>query len=332
MKDLLYSEPYRFSFFQAVRLLERTSPGKEGVGRAVRPGNEIVRFRSHPSLAFPPSEIVDLKAPPPGQEDRPPEMTVNFIGLTGPQGVLPHPYTELVRERISHKDTALWSFLDIFNHRFASLFYRAWEKYRFPIAYERQGEDAFTEYLFDLIGMGTPGLRGRMAVERPGAPPLRRAHRPEAALGRGDRLDPPRLLPGPRGDRPVPGAVVSARAGERHDARAGELRARADGRGGLIGLRVPVEVPGEAGPAHAGPVRLLPPRRAGLEARSPTSSRYLAGLEFDYDVQLVLRKEDVPPCSLDSKSALPPMLGWTTWVTSETPRKDADEVVLPVDN
>ena len=61
-------------------------------------------------------------------------------------------------------------------------------------------------------------------------------------------------------------------------------------------------------------------------------TRYLAGLEFDYDIQLVLRKEDVPPCSLDSKSALPPMLGWTTWVTSETPRKDADEVVLPVDN
>ncbi|HYN42839.1 MAG TPA: type VI secretion system baseplate subunit TssG, partial [Thermoanaerobaculia bacterium] len=60
--------------------------------------------------------------------------------------------------------------------------------------------------------------------------------------------------------------------------------------------------------------------------------RYLAGLEFDYDIQLVLRKEDVPPCSFDSKSVLPPMLGWTTWVTSETPRKDADEVVLPVDN
>ena len=60
--------------------------------------------------------------------------------------------------------------------------------------------------------------------------------------------------------------------------------------------------------------------------------RYLAGLEFDYDVQLVLRKEDVPPCSLDSKSPLPPMLGWTTWITSETPRKDADDVVLPVDN
>ena len=60
--------------------------------------------------------------------------------------------------------------------------------------------------------------------------------------------------------------------------------------------------------------------------------RYLCGIEFDFDVQRVLRRADVPPCSLDSKSPLPPRLGWTTWVTSETPRKDADDVVLPVDN
>ncbi|MBK9968563.1 MAG: type VI secretion system baseplate subunit TssG [Holophagales bacterium] len=267
MKDLLYSEPYRFSFFQAVRLLERTSPGKEGVGRAVRPGNEIVRFRSHPSLAFPPSEIVELKAPPPGQEDRPPEMTINFIGLTGPQAVLPYPYTELVRERISHKDTALWAFLDIFNHRFASLFYRAWEKYRFPIAYERQNEDAFTEYLFDLIGMGTPGLRGRMAVNDQ-ALLLYAGHlaqKPHSASSIASIL---------RDYFRVPADIVQFQgqwfpleAGERHDARAGELRARPDGRGGLLGFRVPVEVPGEAGSAHAGAVRLLPPRRPGLEAR-----------------------------------------------------------------
>ena len=34
------------------------------------------------------------------------------------------------------KDYALRDFLDIFNHRALSLFYRAWQKYRFPFAYE----------------------------------------------------------------------------------------------------------------------------------------------------------------------------------------------------
>ena len=58
----------------------------------------------------------------------------------------------------------MWSFLDIYTHRSVSLFYRAWEKYRFPVQYER-GNDSFTEYLFDFAGFGTNGLRNRQAVE-----------------------------------------------------------------------------------------------------------------------------------------------------------------------
>lgn len=331
MKDLLYSEPQRFAFFQAVRLLERLSPAREGLGRAVRPGNEVVRIRSHPSLTFPASEIVDLKAPPPGQDDRPPEMTVNFIGLTGPQGVLPHTYTELLRERVWYKDTALWSFFDIFNHRIASLFYRAWEKYRFPIAYERSGEDAFTEYVFDLIGMGTPALRGRMAV------------RDQALL----------LYAGLIAQRPHSAGAIAAVLRDYFGAPAEVVQ--------FLGQWFPLEEGnvtklGEANSelgrtvvagssvfvsqskfrVRMGPLTFVQfvsflPRGPAFPALTDLV-RFLAGLEFDYDVQLVLRKEEVPPCSLDSKAALPPMLGWTTWVTSETPRRDADEVVLPVDN
>ena len=50
-------------------------------------------------------------------------------------GVLPYSYTELILERKRAKDHTLESFLDIFNHRAISLFYRGWEKYRFPVAY-----------------------------------------------------------------------------------------------------------------------------------------------------------------------------------------------------
>ena len=332
MKETLYSEPYRFAFFQAVRLLERISPpGREGVGRAVRPRNEIVRFRSNPSLAFPASEIVELKPPPADQADRPPEMTVNFIGLTGPQGVLPHPYTELLRERASYKDTALWSFFDIFNHRFVSLFYRAWEKYRFPIAYERQGEDAFTEYLFDLIGMGTAGLRGRMAV-RDQALLLYAglvAQRPHSASATAAVL---------RDYFQVPAEVVQF-LGQwfpleaENVTRLGEANAEL-GRTLVAGSSVFVSQ--SKFRVRLGPLTLT--RFVSFLPVGPAWKpltelvRYMVGLEFDYDVQLVLRKEEVPPCSLDSRSPLPPMLGWTTWITSETPRKDADEVILPVDN
>ena len=39
-----------------------------------------------------------------------------------------------------------------------SLFYQAWEKYRFTIAYEHGERDRFSHHLLDLIGLGTKGL------------------------------------------------------------------------------------------------------------------------------------------------------------------------------
>ena len=58
-------------------------------------------------------------------------------GCSGPSGMLPLYYSELIRERLRAKDTTMAAFFNIFNHRMISLFYQAWEKYRFTIAYER---------------------------------------------------------------------------------------------------------------------------------------------------------------------------------------------------
>ena len=67
-----------------------------------------------------------------------PVMVVNFMGLTGPAGVLPLYYTELIaRAHPRRKIATLLDFFDIFNHRMISLFYQAWEKYRVHVAYER---------------------------------------------------------------------------------------------------------------------------------------------------------------------------------------------------
>ena len=127
----LWAEPFCFEFFQAVRLLERFSDGRAVVGRFSNPGEEVVRFASHASLPFPASEIQALER----REGKPPLMTVNFMGLTGPQGVLPLYYTELIVQRIRNRDTAMRDFFDLlFNHRMISLFYQAWEKYRFMVA------------------------------------------------------------------------------------------------------------------------------------------------------------------------------------------------------
>jgi hypothetical protein len=49
-------------------------------------------------------------------------MVISFLGLTGPQGVLPQHYTQLLIDRVRRKDFALRDYFDIFHHRMVSLF------------------------------------------------------------------------------------------------------------------------------------------------------------------------------------------------------------------
>jgi type VI secretion system protein ImpH len=157
--ELFRKEPYQFSFFQAVRLLHHIGVTRKAVGNFAQPSAEAVRFSVNSSLAFPASEIQGIEWP----EDAPPKMIVNFMGLTGPIGALPLYYTEFVADRARNRDMALRDFLDIFNHRMISLFYRAWQKHQFAAGYA--GDAAhLTSYILDLIGIGTPGLQDRQGV------------------------------------------------------------------------------------------------------------------------------------------------------------------------
>src|SRR5262245_27734492 len=171
VSELLFADSPSFDFFQAVRLLERLHPERKAVGREALPEQEVVRFRSLASLAFPPSSIYEIQPP---DEDRPvPRIIQTFLGLTGPSGVLPRHYTQMLldlgRDVKGPERRSLGDFLALFDHRVVSLFYRAWEKYRFFVPYER-GEawwaepDAYTSALYCLVGMGTPRLRGRLRV------------------------------------------------------------------------------------------------------------------------------------------------------------------------
>ena len=95
------------------------------------------------------------------------QMGVNFLGLAGIQGPLPLPYTEMLKERMRDGDTIMQDFLDMFNHRLLSLMYRIRETRRVGFRYTKPGSDAdeFANYLYALIGLGTPHLRGRMSID-----------------------------------------------------------------------------------------------------------------------------------------------------------------------
>ena len=112
VEEQLRKEPYRFEFFQAIRLLERLAPDRKPVGRFTIPSEEVARLGAYPSLSFPASEIQSIDWP----EGKPPSLAVNFMGVTGPQGPLPHFYTTLILARLRSGDKTLRDFLDLFHH------------------------------------------------------------------------------------------------------------------------------------------------------------------------------------------------------------------------
>ena len=163
LEQALRTEGAGFAFAQAVRLLHRLYPTRAPIGGWADPGTEVVRLGVPPSLAFPPAEVAEVELPKAnaaGEPVAPARLQARFFGLVGPQGVLPHVYTEHALARSRAKDTAFRAFLDLFHHRLLSLFYRAWERYRPMLAGERGEEDRLRSHLLDLVGAGTPAVQG----------------------------------------------------------------------------------------------------------------------------------------------------------------------------
>jgi len=173
----LTEHPYEFSFEQAVRLLERSTALRitqsdkancNPIARFMPPATEFVRFKTRQSLSYPSSSVYSVKPTIVKSKIGQWNMDVNFIGLTGSNGVLPYHYTETVLKRLKLKDKSIASFFNLFNHRATSLFYQSSSKYNFPIEYERKrlrsrdGQDDYTKVMLSLIGFGTRYLQGRL--------------------------------------------------------------------------------------------------------------------------------------------------------------------------
>lgn len=357
----LLDEPQEFDFFQAVRLIElflmgeRQHPTPSPIGGDSGPHKEPIRFRATPSLSFPPGQISSVRSRTkrshvaesdqavnePTSADRiPVDMMVSFMGLTGPNGVLPQHYTSLVIERShqSNKDETLREFFDLFNHRAISFFYRAWEKYRFQFRYERNlfaaefQDDLFTRCLFSLVGLEIPGLRHRFSFDDQAlifygglvAQRCRNAIGLEQILKSyfdvpttiiqfvGQWLDLPSELQtslpssaNPLGENLQLGesAVVGNRAWD-------------------VQSRFRVKI----GPLSAEEFdRLLPGETLDSIAEL---IRFYVGPEKDFDIQLVLKRQDIPSVQLSHDGGVQPLLGWNTWLSPSSRKTDTGDAIF----
>lgn len=321
----LTEEPYSFEFFQAVRLLQKMYPEKATVGTSPSPADEVVRFRSRIGLDFPSSEIHEIREVE-SNGDSHLEMIVNFMGVAGVSGVLPTHYTEMMLDRIRHRDTAMWEFLDIFTHRSVSLFYRAWQKYRFPVGYENGNSD-FTAFLYDIVGLGTAGLRGRSAIADEALLPYAGliAQKPHNANAFeniiSDQFGVTAKIEQFCGQWLELGSDDVSRLGAKNS----DL-----GQSSIVGSKVWSQQSKfrlRIGPLNFAKFQaFLPSGTANKPLRSIV--KFFAGHEFDYDVQLVLAAKEVPATILTTRAQRRPMLGWTSYLKSRPFGSDDSQLVL----
>lgn len=174
--ERLFAEPYRFQYFQAVRMLELWLK-RRGVPEEGAVAN-YVRFQNTLTLAFPASEIEALQPDPrtvdpsrhalaaalQAAELKYVRMTPAMMGFLGSAGSLPAHYTErIAAHALYDRDEGPRAFLDTFSNRALALFYQAWRKYRLELKYNGQGKDGFLPLLLSLAGMGHESLRRRLS-------------------------------------------------------------------------------------------------------------------------------------------------------------------------
>jgi type VI secretion system protein ImpH len=319
----LESQPYRFGFFTAMRRLEAIHRDKPRVGYAARPVDEPVRIGQHVSLAFAAATLASFGR---GSGAAAHRLQTNFFGLFGPNGAMPLHLTEFVYERMqANRDRTPAAFADVFHHRMATYFYRAWADSQPTAQFDRPENDRFATYVGSLFGIGLPSLRHRDAM--PDETKLhfagylgaqtRHAYGLQAILRSFLRVSVEieqfvgHWLELPRDCRLRLG-------GERSTATLGEsavLGRRIWDRRQTFRLRL--------GPMSLADYQRLLPGGESLKRLAAVIKNYV-GLTLRWNAQLVLKREEIPSLRLGGDGRL----GWSTWLKKREPQNDAADLVL----
>jgi type VI secretion system protein ImpH len=157
----LADNPCGYSLFAALRLIEESFPEAPRLGDASRPAEEAVRVSQPPHLQFAPTDVCKFDAT---SSPRPTLQAYSF-GLFGPNGALPLHITEVAFTRsLQQHDSGVADFINLFNHRFATLFFRAWADSDPTTSADRPGVDPYRENLAALTGIASPAAQSRGVV------------------------------------------------------------------------------------------------------------------------------------------------------------------------
>jgi type VI secretion system protein ImpH len=345
-----------YDFFQAVRLLQSHWRHSPRIGTSASPSEDPIRFGQRPSLAFSPSTLDAL------QDSQPPKLLVNFLGLFGPNGPLPFHLTEYAQRRqmgqreptaesleqtggrtqkksepelpSGAKDYTFSAFLDVFHHRFISLFFRAWACHQQTVDFDRQEDQRFPFYIGSLFGLANEAdIHGRFQPFPDALPlhsrlfyagwlacPTRHAEGLEAILQ--DFFQLPthvHAFVGRWFDLPDENRCIL-----------GESPARAClGSTAILGSRTWQEQLAfriRFGPMDAADLNRMLPGGSSFGRLRSWVLHYL-GEQYHGEIQLVVQAAQVPTVHLGTLGRL----GWDSWLQSKPFCRDADDVIFELD-
>ncbi|MYM96692.1 type VI secretion system baseplate subunit TssG [Duganella vulcania] len=340
--ERLFAQPYRFEYFQAVRMLElwlkrHGAPAEGAVAN-------YLRFQNSTSLNFPASQLEAMQ-PEPREVPTDPRalahalqsaqlkyirITPAFMGFLGSSGTLPAHYTErIAAHALYEKDEGPRAFLDTFSNRALALFYEAWRKYRLELKYQIDGKDTFLPLLLSLAGMGNESLRRRLADDGDGvldeslgyfatAMRQRPASAVQIAKVLSEYFDQPiraEQFIGCWYDVPLEQQTVLG------------LGNAVLGAGAMAGSRVwqrDLRLRLVVGPLDLeGYESFLPGGKAAKALKSMLTM--FTGLSLEYEVQLVLRAADVQGARLED-DRVGGRLGWDSFLVTDAQTQDRADV------
>lgn len=325
MRELLIrfrQAPWTCGFIALMRRFGAANPGAPRIGLARRPRQEAFRLGQAASLVFAPREIAELVLPEgeasaAGRGNQPavPMVRLFGLGLLGPNGPLPLHYTELVRERTEHHgDTTLADFIDLFHHRYLTQFYRAWAQAQAAAGLDRADDETFSRYVAWLTGHDPLEIRDSVL-------PAHARLAASAHLGHGSRH-----ADGLAGTLAhYFGVQVALETFVLHWIGIGQEDRTRLGQASGSGILGEGAVIGEVVADRQSKFRLVVgPLRLSDYLRFTPGGRDLpvlvewvrafVGCEFVWDVELRVRRDDVPPARLDESQRL----GWSTWLAGDS--------------
>lgn len=318
IKDVVCTRSVEFDFYRLLSLLE----SREGhpLGTASSPKRERFRLAQEISLNFPPSAVASANY---NAADDQLAVVIRCLGILGSNGALPTVLSEHIERRVrSKRDKTLYSFINLFQHRLFTLFYRAWALNQRCVDHGWGENGRHRNYHAALVGTGrhmkeySSRIEPRGLIYHTGTFGGFTANRDALIAFLEDYFEVPFHL------REFVGNWLVIPEAER--ACLGRVRSTT-----TLGLNV---VLGERiwnahlrYRLHIGPVnhqdflRFLPNHPSFYKLKD--ALRKYTGDHYDCVLSMTLRADSVPSVSLGQES----FLGWNTWLGKRQQAEDADE-------